>query len=220
MISFLLPQNINIYYSLNYIKVHSPDGFFIKKSTGLRFNLVTTYEGSRLFVSKNSILTHNDQTNVATMLSILHSIAIGLSRGYHTRLRLVGIGFRAILRDIPTTSELRHTPVHTKNYINKRININHFDNKVDSTSKLLILKIGYSHESVYPIHITKTSAIEVSRSESRSKSTLLNLKSNNKYQLNQIAIEIRDFRVPDVYKGKGIYYDGEVIKLKKGKRQG
>ena len=38
--------------------------------------------------------------------------------------------------------------------------------------------------------------------------------------LNQTTTEIRSFRTPDTYKGKGIYYEREVAKLKKGKRQG
>ncbi|MEI7670066.1 MAG: hypothetical protein WCJ33_08295, partial [Pseudomonadota bacterium] len=210
--------NITIYCTPNYIKLENSSEFFIKKSNGLQFNLITTYEGSRLFVSKSTTIDFEVQTNVATILAILYSIAMGLSRGYHTRLRLAGIGFRAIIRDIPTTTELRHTPIYTKNYIYKRMQSHQYSDK--SNNKLLVLKIGYSHESIYPIAITKGTSIKVSRLESRSKSTLLNLKSNNKYQLNQIAMEIREFRIPDVYKGKGIYHDREVIKLKKGKRQG
>ena len=62
--------------------------------------------------------------------------------------------------------------------------------------------------------------IHTSRFEGRTKGTLISLKSNSLMALNQTAAEIRSFRTPDIYKGKGIYYEREVIKLKKGKRQG
>jgi large subunit ribosomal protein L6 len=62
--------------------------------------------------------------------------------------------------------------------------------------------------------------LETSRLEGRTKGTLISLKSNSLIALNQAAAEIRSFRAPDIYKGKGIYYARERIKLKKGKRQG
>ena len=48
---------------------------------------------------------------------------------------------------------------------------------------------------------------------------MIALSSNNLIELKQSAAEIRSFRKPDSYKGKGIYYNKEVVKLKKGKRQ-
>jgi large subunit ribosomal protein L6 len=36
----------------------------------------------------------------------------------------------------------------------------------------------------------------------------------------QVASDIRNLRAPDAYKGKGIHYYNEVLKLKKGKREG
>jgi len=89
-----------------------------------------------------------------------------------------------------------------------------------TTQRFLALKIGYSHEVFYPVSIFKDIDLRVSRLDGRTKGTLLSLKTNNQIQLTQAAAEIRAFRYPDVYKGKGIYYDREVVKLKKGKRQG
>ncbi|RMG25895.1 MAG: 50S ribosomal protein L6, partial [Armatimonadetes bacterium] len=37
-------------------------------------------------------------------------------------------------------------------------------------------------------------------------------------KVGQIAADIRKIRKPDPYKGKGIRYEGEVVKLKQGKR--
>lgn len=85
---------------------------------------------------------------------------------------------------------------------------------------MLSLKLGYSHEFSYPISKANHTKIIVSRPESRTKGTLISISSNQRFRVSQRASEVRSFRLPDIYKGKGIYYYGEVVKLKKGKRQG
>ena len=206
MLSFLLPKNVNVFCSPNYIKREGPSGFFIKKAGSLSFNLVSTSEGSRLFVSGASF------AQISTALSYLFRLALGLSRGYRRRLRLVGIGFRAARRDSDQGSAF-----YTKNYRRKRRQSSALPGQV---RQLLTLKIGYSHEASYPISNLKNRNVKVSRLEGRSKGTLVSLQSNDLVQVNQVASEIRSFRLPDIYKGKGIYLDREVLKLKKGKRQG
>lgn len=78
----------------------------------------------------------------------------------------------------------------------------------------LILKIGYSHEVSYQI------PTDVKIVCSKAKGTLIVVKGVQAYRVNQVASEIRALRVPDAYKGKGIQFDKEIIKLKKGKREG
>jgi len=206
MDSFLLPSNIKVYTTPGYVKRVGPFGSITKKVDTQEFNIITGSEGNRFFRSKNN--------NVG--LSTLFQLAQGLSHGVRRRLRLTGIGFRAktqnqinpisSLPSTVTTATNMHTSKAEKSTSNR--------NSIDT----LILKIGFSHEinyqSVKPVSIT------ASRIEGRTKGTLIYLKSNNRNDLNQIASEIRAFREPDIYKGKGIYYDREVIKLKKGKRQG
>lgn len=210
MLSFLLPQNVNLFFTSGFIKREGPFGSFIKNVGGLSFNTIVTSEGTRVYVSDAK-----SETN-ATALSHLYSLAQGLSRGYRRRLRLVGIGFRAMRRPVNTPEALRAS--HTKNYRQKRRRSLVNQNPVDS--QLLALKIGYSHEYVYPVSVLKGMNTKVSRLEGRSKGTLISLQSNNRARTNQVASEIRSFRLPDIYKGKGIYLDREVLKLKKGKRQG
>ncbi|HEX6091970.1 MAG TPA: 50S ribosomal protein L6, partial [Dongiaceae bacterium] len=41
----------------------------------------------------------------------------------------------------------------------------------------------------------------------------------NKQQVGQVAAEIRDYRGPEPYKGKGIKYEGETILRKEGKKK-
>ncbi len=211
MLSFLLPQNVNVFSLPGYIKMEGPTGSFIKKAGPFSFNTVSTSEGTRLFVTGGSFAANS------TALSHLFRHALGLSRGFRRRLRLVGIGFRATRRD--SLGNAQSFPIYTKNYMRKR-RLSSMTSTNSSKNQLLNLKIGYSHESTYPLAAIQNRNVKASRLDGRSKGTLISLQSNNLEQLNQVAAEIRSFRLPDIYKGKGIYFDREVIKLKKGKRQG
>jgi large subunit ribosomal protein L6 len=78
----------------------------------------------------------------------------------------------------------------------------------------LILKIGFSHEVIYEI------PTDVQILCSKVKGTLLLIKGKDLNRVRQVASEIREFRKPDSYKGKGIHSENEILKLKKGKREG
>ena len=49
--------------------------------------------------------------------------------------------------------------------------------------------------------------------------TELVLRSSNKQKLGQVAAEIRSFRPPEPYKGKGVRVDGERIRRKEAKKK-
>lgn len=75
--------------------------------------------------------------------------------------------------------------------------------------KELVLNLGYSHQ--VKIEIPKDISVEVVQN------TTLNLKSCNKELLGLFAANIRAWRQPEPYKGKGILYKGEKIIRKAGK---
>jgi large subunit ribosomal protein L6 len=77
--------------------------------------------------------------------------------------------------------------------------------------KVLELHLGYSHPIHYPI--PEDVKIEVKDNE-------IHIHGIDKQKVGQVAAEIRSFRKPDPYKGKGIRYKDEVIKLKPGKAAG
>lgn len=78
------------------------------------------------------------------------------------------------------------------------------------TNKLLMLKLGYSH-SVY-FKTPKNLNIFCL------KLTKLFIYGNSYQDITQTTSLIRSYKTPEPYKGKGILYDNELIKLKKGKK--
>jgi len=75
--------------------------------------------------------------------------------------------------------------------------------------KLLILNLGYSHTVDLPI--PDKISVEVKQN------TSINFKSYDKEQLGLFAAQVRSWRPPEPYKGKGISYEGEIIQRKAGK---
>ena len=75
--------------------------------------------------------------------------------------------------------------------------------------KSIVLNLGYSHP--VEMEIPEGISIEVQ------KNTQINLKACDKEQLGLFASKIRAWRPPEPYKGKGIIYEGEIVKRKAGK---
>jgi large subunit ribosomal protein L6 len=73
----------------------------------------------------------------------------------------------------------------------------------------LVLTLGYSH----PIELEDPAGIEV---EVPAQNRII-VKGINKQQVGNYAANIRDFRKPEPYKGKGIRYSGEIVRRKVGK---
>ena len=75
--------------------------------------------------------------------------------------------------------------------------------------KTLVLNLGYSHP--VNINIPENITVEVVQN------TTINIKSCHKENLGLFAAQIRSWRPPEPYKGKGILYQGEVVLRKAGK---
>src|SRR3989344_2155187 len=81
--------------------------------------------------------------------------------------------------------------------------------RVEIKGKDIILTVGFSHTVPLTIPDDVTAAVE--------KNTI-KLESINKESLGQFAANIRRVKPPEPYLGKGIRYDGEVIRRKQGKK--
>jgi large subunit ribosomal protein L6 len=73
------------------------------------------------------------------------------------------------------------------------------------------LQLGYSHDVVY--HVPEGIQVQAERP------TLLVVSGIDRQRVGQVAAEIRAYRPPEPYKGKGVKYEGEHILRKEGKKK-
>lgn len=82
--------------------------------------------------------------------------------------------------------------------------------KAQVQGKKILLSLGYSHPVEF--HIPEEISVTVDQ-----KQTQITITGIDKQKVGQVASDLRSLRSPDVYKGKGIRYSGERLKLKPGK---
>jgi len=74
----------------------------------------------------------------------------------------------------------------------------------------IVLSLGYSH----PVEFLLPDGINASVDQKQTQITLAGI---DKQQIGQVAASLKSLRLPDAYKGKGIRFAGERLKLKVGK---
>ena len=85
--------------------------------------------------------------------------------------------------------------------------------RVSNQGNLIEFSLGYTH----PIFIELPAEVKVESKSERNQNPILTLESCDKQLLGLICAKIRSFRKPEPYKGKGILFQGEVIRRKEGK---
>ena len=93
----------------------------------------------------------------------------------------------------------------------RRLEINGVGYRAAVQGSNLQLNVGFSHEVNYPI----PQGIKIETP----KPTEIVISGSDKQRVGQIAAEIRQYRQPEPYKGKGIKYAGEYIVRKEGKKK-
>jgi large subunit ribosomal protein L6 len=83
--------------------------------------------------------------------------------------------------------------------------------RATAQGKNLRLQLGYSHDVNFPV----PDGIEIKTPDN----TTVEISGIDKQQVGQVAAEIRRWRKPEPYKGKGIKYRGEYIFRKEGKKK-
>jgi large subunit ribosomal protein L6 len=91
------------------------------------------------------------------------------------------------------------------------LEINGVGYRAASDGKTLTLQLGYSHDIHYPI----PEGIEIKCE----RPTLISVSGADRQRVGQVAAEIRAFRKPEPYKGKGIKYANERVRRKEGKKK-
>ena len=90
----------------------------------------------------------------------------------------------------------------------KQLEINGVGYRAAVKGKVLNLQLGFSHDINYELPEGLEASVE---------KNVITLKSHDKQMLGQVAAEIRSFRPPEPYKGKGVKYIDEHIVRKAGK---
>lgn len=93
----------------------------------------------------------------------------------------------------------------------KEMEINGTGYRAAVQGKDLVLNLGYSHEIRYPV----PAGIKITCE----KPTSIKVEGADKRQVGQVAAEIRAYRGPEPYKGKGVKYVNEQILRKEGKKK-
>jgi large subunit ribosomal protein L6 len=116
------------------------------------------------------------KAHAGTTRASLNNLVKGVSEGFVKKLLLVGVGYRAQVKD-----------------------------------NLLTLALGYSNPVEYPIPDGITIEVPVQ--------TEILVKGSDKQKVGQVASEIRAFRPPEPYKGKGVRISDEFVARKEAKKK-
>lgn len=88
--------------------------------------------------------------------------------------------------------------------------------RASSQGQVLELALGYTHN----IFLRLPNEIKVEAKMERNQNPIITLQSCDKQLIGQVCAKIRSFRKPEPYKGKGVRFQGEVVRRKAGKSAG
>lgn len=165
-----IPDGVEARLHRRMVSVKGPKG---ELSQGIPPSCEISIEEGQIVVKRN----REDKQSRAlhgTIRSLIYNMTVGVSTGFEKELKIVGMGYRAILQE-----------------------------------KKLILNLGFSH----PVEYVWPEGIKVEAPDA----TTIRISGCDKQKVGETAAEIRRFRKPEPYKGKGIRYKDEVIRLKVGK---
>ena len=144
-------------------------------SFGLTDNIELDLDSTTIKVKWNPEVK-NAKSHAGTTRASINNIVKGVSEGFVKRMLLVGVGYRAQVKD-----------------------------------NLLTLSLGYSN----PVEYLIPEGITI---ELPSQTELL-VKGSDKQKVGQVASEIRSFRPPEPYKGKGVRLADEYVARKEAKKK-
>jgi len=88
--------------------------------------------------------------------------------------------------------------------------------RATAQDQVLELALGYTHN----IFLKLPKEVKVEAKMERNQNPLITLTSCDKQLIGQVCAKIRSFRKPEPYKGKGVRFQGEVVRRKAGKSAG
>jgi len=167
-----VPAGVEINLDGNVLSVKGALG---QLSYGLRESIELDVQENEIRIKWNAE-DKNAKAHAGTARASINNIVKGVSEGFVKKLLLVGVGYRAQVKE-----------------------------------NLLTLALGYSNPVEYPIPEGVTI-------EAPSQTELL-VKGSDKQKVGQVASEIRSFRPPEPYKGKGVRISDEYVARKEAKKK-
>ena len=108
-------------------------------------------------------------------------------------------------------SEIENILIGVKDGFEKKLEIQGVGYRAAMQGRNIQLSLGFSHEVIYEAPEGITLACP--------KPTEISISGIDKQQVGQVAAEIREYRQPEPYKGKGVRYAGEKVFRKEGKKK-
>ena len=108
-----------------------------------------------------------------------------------------------------TRTLLHNMVVGVTDGFKKELEVNGVGYRVAKDGKNLVMNLGYSHQVV----VAETDDIQIDVPDANH----IVIKGIDKQKVGQFAADVRAKRPPEPYKGKGIRYDGEFVRIKEGK---
>jgi len=93
----------------------------------------------------------------------------------------------------------------------RKLNLVGVGYRAASQGTSLKLQLGFSHDVIYELP-------EGVKAETPTQTEII-IKGANKQQVGQVAAEVRSYRTPEPYKGKGVRYSDEVVLIKETKKK-
>jgi large subunit ribosomal protein L6 len=109
-----------------------------------------------------------------------------------------------------TRALLNNMVLGVSNGFSKVLQVEGVGYRAEMKGKDLVMALGFSH----PVVVTPPAGIAFAVDE---KTRQITISGPDKEQVGQVAAEVRAWRPPEPYKGKGLRYQGEVVRLKPGK---
>ena len=166
--------------------------------------------------------TEKRQRSIWGLTRALLSNAIeGVEEGHALILRLVGVGYRAAIEtnpfprpdkfDVALASTPGNFQTHEQQSYYARMIQESAAKGENKIKQRLVLRLGHSHPIYMPIPrgITCTTPAP----------TRIIIKGTDKEQVGLFASQIRNWRKPEPYKGKGVFVGDETIRLKTAKKK-
>jgi len=166
----IVPENIKfslLNSKISFIGKHGELSYVVDESINLKI------EENVIFISS---MKKKNNAMLGITKVLLQNMVIGVNTGFEKKLKLVGVGYKAKIKD-----------------------------------KYLELNLGFSHIVKY---MPKKGVLI--KCDSNTELTIFGI---NKQLVGQTAAEIRSLRPPEPYKGKGIRYHNEKIKIKDSKKK-